>query len=281
MFTSRKRSQKPLQVTAEALEAALRRLSVRFSRTDARTSQSIYYRLFRKDGSVFLRIRISDHPFLAKQENIQNILCIGSHVGTEYELDTWYKVLPVIGNASHCVEVKKLSAKIAGEAALKNKTPSEAFQKTLENIRKKATRRASSGEAEATTEKQRMEALAKLLAGFAARFDLYIQKSTIPSGYMFRFQYSNWRPACVTISRHRPDALPQDCAENMVLVGAYGAANFRCQEWEDILCTVLKRIGLTGKTHKKALERFIEKKRLRFASILPSVPIALQKPQQS
>lgn len=65
--------------------------------------------------------------------------------------------------------------------------------------------------------------------------------------------------------------------KNIVLVEPYGATNFWSQEWEDILRAVLKRIGLTGKTYKKTLERLIEKKRLRLVSIPPSVHCPPQK----
>ena len=262
--------QKTLQSTAIELEETLHRLSVKYSRTDVQTSQvskSIYFKLFRKDGTVSLRIRISDHPHINPQ-NIQHLICIGNHNGSLYKLDEWHKVIPLIGNATRCIEIKSLGAKIIGEIEVKDKKQNKNFQNTLENIRNKIVHRTSPNETKGITEKEKMEILAVLFTGFATRFNLNLQKITIPSGYLFRLQYQNRLPVYVAASRHKPDSLPQDCRmEQIVLIGNYGTANFRYQDWKKFLHIILNRTGLIGKAHKHTLDQFIEKKMSRGFSV--------------
>lgn len=254
--------QKTLQSTAIELEETLHRLSVKYSRTDVQTSQvskSIYFKLFREDGTVSLRIRISNHPHINPQ-NIQNLICIGNHKGSLYKRDEWHKVIALIGNATRCIEIKSLGAKIIGEIKAKDKKQNKNFQNTLENIQNKIVHRTSPNETKGITEKEKMEILAVLFTGFATRFNLNLQKITIPSGYLFRLQYQNRLPVYVAASRHKPDSLPQDChMEQIVLIGNYGTANFRYQDWKKFLHIILNRTGFIGKAHKHTLDQFIEK----------------------
>lgn len=256
------------------LEKALQRMPIAFKRTDAFSSKSIYFKLYKRLGNRFMIIRIADHPLHNKEQN-EHTICIGNFNGSDYILSDWYQTFKNISQSSKCVEIKSICQKIIAEEQTKRKIFSQNFHKILQNIHKKSHNTSlvsahSSKDDSSTLSEETIDKSEKLFMGFADRFGLRVTKTQTISGIFFKFQKENLLPVFIGVCQRNPVAIPTDCTRNrLFLLGSYRGANFTLEEWDKSLLCILDRFGMLGKEKRKRLKDFVEKKRQRQFTLAP------------